>query len=165
MKIILKKIHAFLVKLPIVWFVLIMIALNFLISLSISFVLVDIFKIDKPHTYIYIIKFPYWLQLIILLPAAFLETIIYVWLVFKILRLIKYFRNNIIIIILISALLFSISHHDNLNHLIITFFSGVLFAYSYLVAEEKNFSPVLIVTIIHFTFNVIVFSIINAFYL
>ena len=165
MKNTLQKIHTFFVKLPIVWFILIIIALDFLISFSILFVLYEIIKIHKPNSYAYsyFLQFPYWLLLIILLPTAFIETIIYQWFVIKLLRSFNYFKNKIIIIVLISAFLFGISHFNSLIHQISTFFSGTVLAYSFIVAEEKKVSPILIVTIIHFMINIILFSIINLF--
>ena len=163
MKNILQKIHTFFVKLPIVWFILIILISQFIIDYCLLFVLSYILIVDDPTAYDYFLQFPYWLQLTILFPAAFIETILYQWLVFKILRLIKFFRNNIIIIVLISALLFGVSHYNNLIQQIITFFGGIVLAYSYILTEEKKLSPVLVVTIIHFIYNVILFSIINIF--
>ncbi|MBI5326267.1 MAG: CPBP family intramembrane metalloprotease [Ignavibacteriae bacterium] len=102
---------------------------------------------------------PLWSLIIIILPiASFIETIIYFWLVFTILRRFRYFQNKYLVIILISSFLFGISHSYNYSYVIFTFFIGLLYGYSYFIAENKKLSPVLVVTIIHYLMNVFVYS-------
>jgi hypothetical protein len=163
MKNLLIKINGFLLKVNIVWFILIIVAFQLSISIILAFVLHAIFKSNYTSRYNYFLQLPFWLQLIILLPDAFIETILYQWFVIKILSLIKYLREHIIIIVIISAFLFGISHFDSVVHQFIAFTVGLILAYSFLISEEKKFSPVLIVSIIHCLHDFILISIIYLF--
>lgn len=163
MKNILLRIHTFFIRLPIVWFILIILPLNYLISFIIVYPLKELFLHDEVYIPLMKNQFPYWLLLIILIPFAYIETIINQWLVFKILRYLIRYKNKNIIIVIISAFIFSILHNYNLSYMFNTFIAGLIFAYSFLVAEEKKLSPVLVLTIIHYLNNVIVFALIYAF--
>lgn len=159
MKNILQKIHAFFVKLHIVWFVLIMIASIFLLCNLILYPIAGLFPYEGQDPTSFLYSLPYWLNLTIFLPIVFLAVIICYWLVFKIYRLFKNFKFKNLIIVITCSLVFCIPVYYNISNLIISFFPGLLIGYSYIIAEEKKLSPVLIVTIIFYISFVIDYTI------
>ena len=59
------------------------------------------------------------------------------------------------IAILISAALFGAGHYSSWQAILVTFTSGLIFAYSFVVyRDKKTFSPFLMVMIIHAIFNI-----------
>ncbi|MBI5326273.1 MAG: hypothetical protein HZB41_13545 [Ignavibacteriae bacterium] len=165
MKNILQRIHAFSVKLLIVWFILIILVLDYLISLiyyPLSNIINDTFYSNNQGFF----SLPLWLQIVLSIPSAYFITILHLWLIFKIFRHFKYFINKNFIIIIISSFLLCLYSLflGSYTGIIITFLSGLLLGYSHIVAEEKKLSPVLIVTIIIFLEMVIENSISYTFY-
>ncbi|MDU1348031.1 CPBP family intramembrane glutamic endopeptidase [Clostridium butanoliproducens] len=88
--------------------------------------------------------------------GPFFETLIFQSLVIFILQKIKGLKNNNIIIILISSILFGVAHYYNVAYIFKAFIAGILYAYSYLVYKDKDQHPIWVVTIIHALHNSIV---------
>jgi len=140
-----------------VWFVLINLVLYYIVRLiyyPLSGILHESYNCESLIFY----SLPLWLQFVLFIPMAYILTIIHFWLIFKIFRHFKYFINKNFIIILVSSLLIGISHYGQLTGIIMFFLAGMLLGYSYIVAEEKKLSPVLIVTIILFLEMVIEYA-------
>lgn len=98
----------------------------------------------------------FWISL--LMPP--IETLFFQKILINILQKLKIF--NWLSICLISALLFWLAHFFWLAHLgfpnviLSSFFSGLVFAYSYLVYKEKNMQPYLVTAAVHCIQNAIV---------
>lgn len=137
-----------------------MVALVYLLCYVILYPIADLFPHQEAYVPSILYSLPYWLNLIIFIPIVFLAVIICYWLVFKIYRLFKNFKYKNLIIIITCSLIYCIPVYHNISSLIISFFPGLLFGYSYIVAEEKKLSPVLIVTIIFYLLFVIDYTII-----
>lgn len=88
--------------------------------------------------------------------GPFFETLIFQSLVKFILQKIKGLKNNKIIIILISSILFGADHYYNIAYIFKAFISGIFYAYSYTLYKDKDQHPILVVTIIHSLHNSIV---------
>lgn len=78
-----------------------------------------------------------------------LETLIYQYGIIEILNSIKYFKGKNVIIAIISALLFGISHNYSLLYIFFGFSIGLVLAYSYIVYKQKDFSAFWVVVWIH----------------
>ncbi|MFA8299312.1 MAG: type II CAAX prenyl endopeptidase Rce1 family protein [Hyphomicrobiales bacterium] len=61
--------------------------------------------------------------------------------------------------IILSSLLFSLSHWYNITYIITTFLGGIILAYSFILSYKRKESPILNVFIIHSIYNAIVFAI------
>jgi len=88
------------------------------------------------------------------------ETFIFQWGMIKILRLVEIFKEKNVVIISISAFVFALSHNYSIIHIVHTFIMGWIFAYAYMIYENKinkSFfqSPILVVTAIHSLRNTI----------
>lgn len=62
------------------------------------------------------------------------------------------FKSNTLAIIL-SAIVFGLFHFYSAQYMVATFFSGVLFAFIYLIFKAKNGRPILFVTVLHASYN------------
>lgn len=59
--------------------------------------------------------------------------------------------------VLISAILFSLSHSFNIAYIIFTFMMGLFFGGLYLTSEKRGFLPFWIITCVHGLYNLTVF--------
>lgn len=84
-----------------------------------------------------------------------LETFFYQYCPIELLRDVKIFKGNKVIIIIISALLFGLAHTYSYLYVLFAFILGLVFAYSYYVYIERDFSPFWIVFWIHSIRNTI----------
>ena len=89
---------------------------------------------------------------VIIVPL--LETLIFQKLPYFLFTKIRYFRSHICLVIIISALLFGLSHTYSLNYVIYAICIGVIFMYAYVVRVNKR--PFWTVFLIHALFNMIV---------
>lgn len=86
--------------------------------------------------------------------APFIETLIFQALVFFILSKIKFFKENKIFIVIVSAFLFSLAHNYSYIYMLNIFFHGLILEYSYLICyEKKDGFPIFTVMIIHSLYN------------
>lgn len=91
---------------------------------------------------------------IAVLLAPLLETLLFQSLIIEIIcRLIKRPRNNICIAVIVSALAFALNHTYSTSYVIITFFIGIIFALAYYFGRYRKESAILLVFIIHATYN------------
>ena len=137
-------------------FVFTMVLLTYLISFALVplFLLFDIpdmggFSMDESN-----IELEFYLVVVI---APIIETFLFQTLFFWILLKIKFFQKNVILIIILSAAAFGIFHGYSSVYIIYAFLGGLLFAYSYYVYINKDYSSFWVVTSIHSIRNLIVF--------
>lgn len=81
--------------------------------------------------------------------APFWETLKYQAFIIYVLQEIKIIKNNNIVIILISAILFGSMHYYNVAYIFTASIAGIFLAYSYVVYKDKDQHPIWVVTIIH----------------
>lgn len=150
-----KKIHSYIINTNYYLLVPLAIFLNFCISFSCNAIAHKIYGesfIDKVHQFKSIQE-----QFIIaVLLAPLIETAIFQFIVVEIL----YEKLNKYIIAFISAILFASSHLYNFIYFVFAFILGLLFAYLYFVGREKN-KGFLLVFLIHFIYNLLVFTLHN----
>ncbi|CBH20445.1 Abortive infection protein (fragment) [Acetoanaerobium sticklandii] len=70
---------------------------------------------------------------------------------------IKFFQKKVILIIILSAVVFGICHGYSSIYIVYGFLGGLVFAYSYYVYINKDYSSFWVVTSIHSIRNLIVF--------
>jgi len=66
--------------------------------------------------------------------------------------------NSNIYPIIFSAIAFSLIHVYSLTYVAVTFFIGLCLAYTYIIVRKRKQNPILVVTIVHATHNLIVFT-------
>ncbi|MGU9538443.1 CPBP family glutamic-type intramembrane protease [Clostridium tepidum] len=159
----LNKVDEFLKNLSVFKFIII-ITLGMLLSSTILGLLVDIFNVKisnvqptftQEH---FVIEF-----LVAVIIAPLLETFIFQYGIIKISKKINFLKNNNLIIILISSLLFGLQHFYSLSYIVNTTFLGIFLAYAFVVYERKKVSPYWVVCTIHGLKNFISFSAIHIF--
>ncbi|GAA0695334.1 CPBP family glutamic-type intramembrane protease [Clostridium cadaveris] len=124
--------------------------------------LINIFNIKIAETNLSISQAPLIIEfLAVSIIAPLLETFLFQYGAIKILRKINILKNNNLIIILISALIFGLQHCYSLSYIIHTTILGIFLSYAFVVYETKKVSPFWVVCIIHSLRNFISFSIIN----
>ncbi len=89
------------------------------------------------------------------------ETFIFQYLIIELSSNVKLLKNNNFEIIIISAIIFGLSHNYSFLYIFYSFIIGLFLAYSYIIYKKKNFSPFLIVTLIHSLRNTITTIIIS----
>lgn len=87
--------------------------------------------------------------------APIIETLIFQYVVIEILNAVKILKEKNIAIVIISAVLFGISHSYSYLYIFYAFIIGLLLAYSYLVYKKKKFSAFWVVFWIHCIRNTI----------
>lgn len=95
-------------------------------------------------------------MLFICLLVPLIETFFFQYLVIRL--CLKIFKNNnskFIIVVLISALLFSVSHPYNTFYVVYMFLVGIILAFSYLYCFYYKAWPFVVVTTIHSLRNLI----------
>lgn len=91
---------------------------------------------------------------IAVLVIPFTETLLFQYFPIKI---IKKLTKNILLSISVSAIFFGISHAYNPLYIVTMIFSGVLFAYSFVIAQNRNWNAFWVVFAIHSLYNFFVF--------
>ncbi|NFP92699.1 CPBP family glutamic-type intramembrane protease [Clostridium sporogenes] len=87
--------------------------------------------------------------ILVIIIAPLIETLIFQYSIIKFLRNFNILKNNNIIIILISSILFGLSHPYSLTYIINTTILGIFLSYSFVIYENKNESPFWVVCAIH----------------
>lgn len=85
--------------------------------------------------------------------APIVETFIYQTLIIRGLRIFTWFKRRPLIIALISAILFGVSHEYSLYYMFFAFLIGLLLAYSYLMYLYRKESSFIVTAAIHFIRN------------
>jgi len=101
--------------------------------------------------------------LITVIFVPFMETLIFQGLIIELIRLKVKKTARFGLSIILSALLFGLSHPYNLYYIIITFLSGLFLALSYYLCLYRKQSSILTVMIIHGVLNFA--ALIDSFYL
>lgn len=83
--------------------------------------------------------------------APLIETLIFQKWVYQLLSLVGWLKQNKILIIFISAVIFGLIHFYSLSYVIYNFFAGALLMFAYIVRIEKK--PYWIVTVLHGLMN------------
>lgn len=78
--------------------------------------------------------------------APFIETIVFQMMIIKLFR--KIFKFNNAVLVILSAGIFGIAHSPFVTQCM-AFLTGLILAYSYVIYEQKDFSAVGMVTILH----------------
>lgn len=92
--------------------------------------------------------------IISLLIAPVIETAFFFTLVFL---MTKYLKKNIIYFILISSILFGLSHFYSVDYILYSFFIGIVLSIFYTISEKRNQGDgFLDVTIIHSLYNLVI---------
>ena len=149
---ILNKIDTFFRNLNLPVFIAIIVLLTYIV------VLPSIFLPNNHNAGSKVAQYPivYLLPTIIIL-APVLETLISQALIIELFK--KRFGNTITI--LISASFFGLMHYYSLAYIINTFFVGIIFAYAYIIYQEKNKKPFWVVCSIHALRNLISFILLS----
>lgn len=97
--------------------------------------------------------------LLVIIGPAF-ETIIFHFLLLELLLfMFQKAKYKYVFVILISSLIFAITHQLQIHFFIISFIGGIIFSWSYIIAKIKNMIPVVIVFLIHALANLGIFLI------
>lgn len=99
-------------------------------------------------------KFPFWAELFLSTTfVPLIETFLFQFLPFYILTKSKYLKKNYIIIIVISALLFSLWHNYSIHYMIYGLIEGLIYMYLYFARVGK--SPYLTIVAFHALSNLV----------
>lgn len=90
----------------------------------------------------------------ILAPVT--ESIVFFWLIYKIIFKINLSVYNNYLFIAISSILFGLSHFYNINYIIETIVTGLFIAYLYIIMEKKFNNGLISVIIMHSFYNFLV---------
>lgn len=94
--------------------------------------------------------------------GSIIETIIFSFLVLKILNSFSYFQKNINLSIIISAIPFAMGHFLCFGYILATFFVGIVFNYYYLTIKRHyndESKAIVYISLLHFMINFTVFII------
>ena len=91
--------------------------------------------------------------------APIFETLIFQALILK--KSLKYFNNNKLVAIILSASLFGLSHYYSIPYVIKATLAGVLYGLLYFVLLNKNKQPIIYIIIVHAMYNLIGFKLNN----
>jgi len=153
----LKKIDSYLRSVPTYKFIILMVLLSYivvlpLIPIAILFELDEIGGPDSVRESSYILEF-----ILVVIIAPFLETLIFQTSVFYILNKFSFFKNRVVIIILISAMAFGMAHSYSTIYILLGFVMGLVLAYAYHIYMQKKASSYKVVTLIHSIRNLLAF--------
>jgi len=84
-----------------------------------------------------------------------LETLIFQTVIINLVK--KAFPKLPIISIIISSVLFGLSHFYSIAYILYTILMGIIFAYSYILSQKKEYNPFLVVFSIHALHNLTTF--------
>ena len=157
---ILNKVHMFLKKLSPFWFVITITLLTYICFIPFMHFFQN-YDMGEPNC---LPKLSFIGKIVagsIFIPL--LETFIFQYLIIEFSNNIKLLKNNNFAIIIISAITFGLSHNYSFLYIFYASIIGLFLAYSYIIYKKKNFSPFLIVTLIHSLRNTITTIIISFF--
>ncbi|MCF8018514.1 MAG: CPBP family intramembrane metalloprotease [Vallitaleaceae bacterium] len=147
------KLDTYLRSLPTAKFILIMTLISFLIVVPLDlmafFINIDMNGPDFYETPI-VLSF---LSLGIIVPIF--ETLIFQFLIIRFLKKFIFFKNRIYITILISAVLFGLSHTYSIAYVFFAFIIGLLLAYAFVIYEDKKASAFWVTMAIHGLRNIL----------
>lgn len=151
-----KYIHNYLQNLSTIRFIIIMVLLTFIVLLPFAplFYLYEkhIGQMGEPSIVTGTLRIKFIAGSVL---APILETIIFQYGVIEILSSLKFFKEKNIVIAIISAALFGVSHSYSYLYIFYGFLIGLLLAYSYLTYKKKKISAFWVVFWIHCIRNTI----------
>lgn len=143
-----KKINNFFDKLNVTSFIIIMTIITCILNVAFVNLTFQINNINISDSY-GAIKISLLGLLFPLIISPWIETVLFQGLIFYIFSTTKNL-NRPVIKVLVSALFFGLLHSVyNLYYAISAFAAGIIFAYSYLLYEKKNISPIKVTALIH----------------
>lgn len=157
---ILNKIHIFLKKLSPFWFVITITLFTYICFIPFMYLFQN-YDMGNPDGITKISFIGKIVSASIFIPLV--ETFIFQYLIIELSRNVKLLKNNNFVVIIISAIIFGLSHNYSFLYIFYSFIIGLFLAYSYIIYKKKNFSPFLIVTLIHSLRNTITTIIISFF--
>lgn len=95
--------------------------------------------------------------LLIVLIGPIIETFVFQYFIIK--SSLKYINNNKLIAILVSSLLFGLSHYYSIPYIIKASLAGFLYSMLYFALTEKGKSPFVYIFLVHSFYNLIGFTI------
>lgn len=149
-----KTIYRFFLSQPLYLVVIYFFLLALLLPNSLGNILELLFStLEAPNPHIFDSEIKEFFSLLVLAPV--LETIIFQMLVYSFLRYILKFRT--ITILILSAIIFGISHCYDIVYVIVAAVMGFLFMFLYIILNKREFYPLLITILTHSMLNLITF--------
>jgi len=154
------KLDMYLRSLPTAKFILVMTLISYIVSYILYILLVLLMKVDMGRPEFE--KIPIVLLfLFVAIIAPIVETFIFQYLIIRILKKINFFKNRMVLVMFISAVVFGASHTYSIFYMFMTFISGLLLAYAFIVYEDKKASAFWVTMAIHSFKNSITWTIIT----
>ncbi|WP_291582877.1 CPBP family intramembrane glutamic endopeptidase [Clostridium sp. UBA6640] len=143
-----KKTNNFFDKLNVKLFIVIMTIITYILNILLAGIILKITTVSLGASY-GDVKISLLGLLFPLIISPWVETVLFQGLIFYIFSTTKNL-NQPVIKVLVSALFFGSFHSVyNLYYAISAFAAGIIFAYSYLLYEKKNSSPIKVTALIH----------------
>jgi len=151
-----RKIYRFLLTIPIYFFIPIILG----IDISINFISAQFIDVDTKDISFFMAEMGIWgsfLFAIVITPLF--ETIFFQWLVIDGAKYVfsKVKMKHYVFPMLVSASFFGLNHYYSLSYIIVTFFSGCIYAFSFILVRKRQENPMIVISIIHALFNLIPF--------
>ncbi len=93
------------------------------------------------------------LFLLAVIIAPILETFVYQFLIIRLLKKLNFFKNRMLLQVLISAVFFSTAHTYSIYYVFIAFVVGFSLAYAFVIYEDKKASAFWVTMAIHGLIN------------
>lgn len=146
------KLDIYLRSLPTAKFILIMTLISFIVDNILLILLELLMKKDVGGPEFEEIPIVL-LFLIVVIIVPIVETFIFQYLIIRILKKINFLKNRMVLVMFISAVVFGASHTYSIFYMFITFISGLLLAYAFIVYEDKKASAFWVTMAIHGLMN------------
>lgn len=151
-----KKTNNFFNKLNVTSFIIIMTIITYVLNILLVYIVFKTTNV-RPRDSYGAVKISLLGLLSPIIISPWIETVLFQGLIFYIFSTTKNL-NRPIIKVLVSALFFGSFHSVyNLYYAISAFVAGIIFAYSYLLYEKKNISPIKVTALIHAGNNTLAF--------
>lgn len=151
-----RKFYRFLLTSPVYLFIPMMLATDILLNIIATQVIV----VDTKESSLFITEMGIWGGFIfVILIAPVFETVIFQWLAVEGAKYVfsKVKIKHYIFPVLVSAFIFGLNHYYNFSYMIVTFFSGSIYAFSYILIKKRRENPIVVISIMHALFNLIPF--------
>ena len=94
---------------------------------------------------------------LVVLFAPIFETLIFQSFIIK--KSLQYFNNDKVVAVIISALLFGLTHYYSFPYIIKATIAGALYGLLYFIIKKQNKEPYIYIALVHATYNLIGFAI------
>ncbi|MDF1616779.1 CPBP family intramembrane glutamic endopeptidase [Petrocella sp. FN5] len=146
------KLDIYLRSLPTAKFILIMTLISFIVDNILLILLELLMKKDVGGPELEEIPIVL-LFLFVVIIVPIIETFIFQYIIIRILKKINFLKNRMVLVMFISAVVFGASHTYSIYYMFITFITGILLAYTFVVYEDKKVSAFWVTTAIHGLIN------------